>query len=84
MARSLTQLPLCIVCAGRVVRVAWRAFAPVGSVGLGVFRCVHRGAYFMQMKTTTVRKLLPESWGFLCPVSNHSDNRVAHGNPHFP
>jgi len=32
------------------------------------FRCVHRGAYFMQMKTTTVRKLLPESWGFLCPV----------------
>jgi DNA-directed RNA polymerase I subunit RPA2 len=20
------------------------------------------------MKTTTVRKLLPESWGFLCPV----------------
>ncbi|MFN9903213.1 MAG: hypothetical protein ACK55Z_31470 [bacterium] len=20
------------------------------------------------MKTTTVRKLLPESWGFICPV----------------
>lgn len=32
------------------------------------FRCVHRGAYFAEMKTTTVRKLLPESWGFLCPV----------------
>lgn len=32
------------------------------------FRMVHRGAYFTQMKTTTVRKLLPESWGFLCPV----------------
>lgn len=32
------------------------------------FRMVHRGAYFAQMKTTTVRKLLPESWGFLCPV----------------
>ena len=32
------------------------------------FRMVHRGAFFAQMKTTTVRKLLPESWGFLCPV----------------
>ncbi|CAG8555456.1 41467_t:CDS:10 [Gigaspora margarita] len=32
------------------------------------FRCVHRGSFFTQMKTTTVRKLLPESWGFLCPV----------------
>jgi len=32
------------------------------------FRSVHRGAYFMEMKTTTVRKLLPETWGFLCPV----------------
>lgn len=32
------------------------------------FRCVHRGAYFQEMKTTTVRKLMPESWGFLCPV----------------
>ena len=31
-------------------------------------RCVHRGAFFTTMKTTTVRKLLPESWGFLCPV----------------
>jgi DNA-directed RNA polymerase I subunit RPA2 len=32
------------------------------------FRCVHRGAYFQEMKTTAVRKLMPESWGFLCPV----------------
>lgn len=32
------------------------------------FRSVHRGAFFAQMRTTTVRKLLPESWGFLCPV----------------
>lgn len=35
---------------------------------LSHFRSVHRGAYFAQMRTTTVRKLLPESWGFLCPV----------------
>lgn len=32
------------------------------------FRMVHRGAFFAQLKTTAVRKLLPESWGFLCPV----------------
>eukprot|EP00741_Cyanophora_paradoxa_P021281 tig00021348_g20541.t1 len=35
---------------------------------LSHFRCVHRGAFFATMKTTAVRKLLPESWGFLCPV----------------
>lgn len=35
---------------------------------LSHFRCIHRGAAFSQMRTTTVRKLLPESWGFLCPV----------------
>ncbi|KAJ1652375.1 hypothetical protein IWQ61_007273 [Dispira simplex] len=35
---------------------------------LAHFRCVHRGAFFTEMKTTTVRKLRPESWGFLCPV----------------
>lgn len=35
---------------------------------LAHFRMVHRGAFFAQLKTTTVRKLLPESWGFLCPV----------------
>ena len=34
------------------------------------FRCIHRGAFFAQLKTTTVRKLLPESWGefFFCFV----------------
>ena len=31
-------------------------------------RSLHRGAYFTEMKTTKVRKLLPENWGFLCPV----------------
>lgn len=35
---------------------------------LSHFRSVHRGSFFTEMKTTTVRKLLPESWGFLCPV----------------
>ena len=35
---------------------------------LSHFRSIHRGHYFTQMKTTTVRKLLPESWGFVCPV----------------
>ncbi|KAG8904767.1 hypothetical protein FRB99_001244 [Tulasnella sp. 403] len=32
------------------------------------FRSVHRGSSFQDMGTTTVRKLLPEAWGFLCPV----------------
>jgi DNA-directed RNA polymerase I subunit RPA2 len=35
---------------------------------LSHFRSIHRGQYFTEMKTTTVRKLLPEGWGFLCPV----------------
>ncbi|KAM0684280.1 hypothetical protein MDAP_000048 [Mitosporidium daphniae] len=35
---------------------------------LSHFRSVHRGSFFATLKTTTVRKLLPESWGFLCPV----------------
>lgn len=35
---------------------------------LSHFRSIHRGQYFTEMKTTTVRKLLPEAWGFLCPV----------------
>ncbi|XP_075059866.1 DNA-directed RNA polymerase I subunit RPA2 [Mixophyes fleayi] len=35
---------------------------------LSHFRCVHRGAAFAKMRTTAVRRLLPESWGFLCPV----------------
>ncbi|TGO50342.1 hypothetical protein BOTNAR_0396g00060 [Botryotinia narcissicola] len=32
------------------------------------FRMINRGSFFAQLKTTTVRKLLPESWGFMCPV----------------
>eukprot|EP01130_Rhizamoeba_saxonica_P001964 TRINITY_DN11786_c0_g1_i1.p1 TRINITY_DN11786_c0_g1~~TRINITY_DN11786_c0_g1_i1.p1 ORF type:complete len:1120 (+),score=253.33 TRINITY_DN11786_c0_g1_i1:43-3402(+) len=32
------------------------------------FRCIHRGQFFAQMRTTSVRKLLPEAWGYLCPV----------------
>ena len=35
---------------------------------LSHFRSVHRGQFFTTMKTTAVRKLMPESWGFLCPV----------------
>ena len=35
---------------------------------LAHFRSIHRGSFFAEMKTTTVRKLLPEAWGFLCPV----------------
>lgn len=32
------------------------------------FRSIHRGQFFTQLRTTTVRKLLPDAWGFLCPV----------------
>jgi len=32
------------------------------------FRAVHRGAFFMEMRTTEVRALLPDAWGFICPV----------------
>ena len=35
---------------------------------LSHFESVSRGAFFATLKTTTVRKLRPESWGFLCPV----------------
>ncbi|GMH37284.1 hypothetical protein BSKO_05157 [Bryopsis sp. KO-2023] len=35
---------------------------------LAHFRAYHRGSIFVEMKTTKVRKLLPESWGFVCPV----------------
>ena len=35
---------------------------------LSHFRSIHRGQYFAEQKTTSVRKLLPESWGFICPV----------------
>ncbi|KAI6228988.1 DNA-directed RNA polymerase subunit beta [Aphelenchoides fujianensis] len=32
------------------------------------FRAIHRGAFFMTTRTTDVRKLRPEAWGFICPV----------------
>ncbi|CDF33913.1 RNA Polymerase IV Small Subunit [Chondrus crispus] len=32
------------------------------------FRAVHRGAFYALMRSTKVRKLLPEAWGFICPV----------------
>lgn len=32
------------------------------------FRSIHRGDAFTEAKTTSVRKLLPEAWGFLCAV----------------
>ncbi|XP_071812043.1 DNA-directed RNA polymerase I subunit RPA2-like isoform X2 [Apostichopus japonicus] len=35
---------------------------------LSHFRCLHRGSYFVEMRSTSARKLLPEAWGFLCPV----------------
>ncbi|CCJ29126.1 unnamed protein product [Pneumocystis jirovecii] len=35
---------------------------------LSHFRTVHRGAFFADVKSVTVRKLLPEAWGFICPV----------------
>nr|CDS32757.1 DNA directed RNA polymerase I subunit RPA2 [Hymenolepis microstoma] len=33
------------------------------------FRAVHRGAVFMEMRTTSVRRLQPEAYGFICPVN---------------
>jgi DNA-directed RNA polymerase I subunit RPA2 len=35
---------------------------------LSHFRSIHRGAAFTEIRTTSVRKLTPESWGFICPV----------------
>lgn len=35
---------------------------------LAHFRSIHRGQIFTEMKTTSVRKLMPDAWGFLCPV----------------
>jgi hypothetical protein len=46
------------------------------------FRCVHRGAFFAELKTTTVRKLLPESWGTLLFVSYGPANSL--GRIHLP
>lgn len=35
---------------------------------LSHFRAVHRGVFFANLRSTKVRKLLPEAWGFVCPV----------------
>ena len=33
------------------------------------FRSIHRGHFFTELRTTSVRKLLPDAWGFFCPVN---------------
>uniref|UniRef100_T1J3J6 DNA-directed RNA polymerase subunit beta n=1 Tax=Strigamia maritima TaxID=126957 RepID=T1J3J6_STRMM len=35
---------------------------------LSHYQSIHRGAVFADMRTTAVRKLRPEAWGFICPV----------------
>lgn len=32
------------------------------------FKAVHRGSFFQEMRTTEARQLLPDAWGFICPV----------------
>ncbi|XP_011868721.1 PREDICTED: DNA-directed RNA polymerase I subunit RPA2 [Vollenhovia emeryi] len=32
------------------------------------FRSIHRGAFFQNMRTTEARQLLPDAWGFICPI----------------
>lgn len=32
------------------------------------FKAIHRGSFFAQMRTTDARQLLPDAWGFVCPV----------------
>lgn len=32
------------------------------------FRGVHRGAIFESLRSTEPRRLLPDAWGFICPV----------------
>lgn len=32
------------------------------------FKSVHRGTFFQTMRTTEARQLLPDAWGFICPV----------------
>lgn len=32
------------------------------------FRAVHRGAAFMDSRSSEVRQLKPDAWGFMCPV----------------
>lgn len=38
---------------------------------LSHFRSIHRGSFFAELKTTTVRKLLPEAWGSLHCLFNN-------------
>lgn len=32
------------------------------------YRAIHRGSFFLEMRTTEARQLLPDHWGFVCPV----------------
>ncbi|XP_030029888.2 DNA-directed RNA polymerase I subunit RPA2 [Manduca sexta] len=32
------------------------------------FKSIHRGSFFLEMRTTEARALLPDAWGFVCPV----------------
>ncbi|PSN31851.1 DNA-directed RNA polymerase I subunit RPA2 [Blattella germanica] len=32
------------------------------------FRAVHRGSFFQEMRSSEPRQLLPDAWGFICPV----------------
>jgi DNA-directed RNA polymerase I subunit RPA2 len=35
---------------------------------LSHFQSIHRGSFFLTMRSTDVRKLTADSWGFICPV----------------
>merc|ERR1719218_55713 len=35
---------------------------------LSHYRSIHRGSTFAEVRTTSLRKLSPTSWGFVCPV----------------
>jgi DNA-directed RNA polymerase I subunit RPA2 len=35
---------------------------------ISYFRSIHRGKFLSEIRGTTGRKLLPQSWGFMCPV----------------
>ncbi|KAI8429797.1 hypothetical protein MSG28_000328, partial [Choristoneura fumiferana] len=37
------------------------------------FKAIHRGSFFMEMRTTEARQLLPDAWGFVCPVTQNPD-----------
>ena len=42
------------------------------------YRSVHRGQFFTTMKTTDVRKLMPESFGFFCPSESTRTHFTIH------